>query len=268
MRDERALPAYEFPRCTYYCGRWIRHGDWYPDRVTRLWQKDKAVWQGIDPHARLKVQGPVGRLHSDLLHFSNESVDRQIAKIAPYSDYFVRHCLAEGRRVTRTIPAGRIGNEQPIVSVTEEWRSPELQVLVMTRTADPRTGESVYKPQNIVNLISNNWFIITLGIGITFIMITGNFDMSVGGNIALTGEIDLQGRDEFTIAIALGRSCQSTVTKLMQSMAEPADVHREAYVRQWQRTLVDPTYDFSRHTSDGGHLYRLSRCILLAHEPG
>ena len=86
------------------------------------------------------------------------------------------------------------------------------------------------------------------------------------GNIALTGEVDLQDGDEFVIAIALGRSCQSTVAKLLQSLAEPFEVHREAYVRQWQRTVVNPKYDFSRHTSDGGHMYRLSRCILLAHE--
>lgn len=67
--------------------------------------------------------------------------------------------MAEGRRVTRTIPAGRIGNEQPIVSVTEEWRSPELQVLVMTRTSDPRTGESVYKLQNVTRAEPNSsWF--------------------------------------------------------------------------------------------------------------
>ena len=92
------------------------------------------------------------------------------------------------------------------------------------------------------------------------------FPAAEDGNIALTGEIDLQGGDEFAIAIALGRSCQSTVAKLLQSLAEPFDVHREAYVRQWQRTLVNPKYDFSRHTSDDGHMYRLSRCILLAHE--
>ena len=53
--------------------------------------------------------------------------------------------MAEGTRTTRTIPAGAIGNEQPIVSVTEEWVSPELQVLVMTRTSDPRAGESTYR---------------------------------------------------------------------------------------------------------------------------
>jgi glucoamylase len=92
------------------------------------------------------------------------------------------------------------------------------------------------------------------------------FNAAEDGNIALTGEIDLQGCDEFAIAIALGESRQSTVAKLLQSLAEPFDVHREAYVRQWQRTVVNPKYDFCDHTSDGGHMYRLSRCILLAHE--
>ena len=86
------------------------------------------------------------------------------------------------------------------------------------------------------------------------------------GNIALTGEVDLQGRDEFTVAIALGRSAQSTVAKLLQSLAVPFDLHRETYVRQWQRTVVKTPSDFSAQTTDGGHMYRLSRCILLAHE--
>ena len=86
------------------------------------------------------------------------------------------------------------------------------------------------------------------------------------GNLALTGEIVAQDGQPFTIAVALGASCQSTVAKLLQSLAEPYEVHHEAYVRQWQRTLIKPKCDLSVHTSDGGHLYRLSRCILLAHE--
>jgi glucoamylase len=92
------------------------------------------------------------------------------------------------------------------------------------------------------------------------------FRAAVHGNIALTGEIVPQGGEPFTVAIAFGKSCQSTVAKLLQSLAEPFEVHREAYVRQWQRTVVKPKSDFSEHTSDGGHMYRLSRCILLAHE--
>jgi ribose transport system permease protein len=48
-----------------------------------------------------------------------------------------------------------------------------------------------YLPQNILNLITNNWFITILGIGVTFVLITGNYDMSVGGNIALTGVLSV-----------------------------------------------------------------------------
>ena len=92
------------------------------------------------------------------------------------------------------------------------------------------------------------------------------FCAAENGNIALTGEINLQHQDEFTIAIALGGSCQSTGAKLLQSLAEPFDSQRENYIRQWQRTVVNPRFDFAAHTSDRGHLYRLSRCVLLAHE--
>src|SRR5512136_651792 len=44
-----------------------------------------------------------------------------------------------------------------------------------------------YLPQNILNLVTNNWFIVIIGIGVTFLLITGNFDLSVGGVIAMTG---------------------------------------------------------------------------------
>lgn len=89
--------AYEFPRCTYYCGRWIRHGDWYPDRVLRLYRNGAAHWAGEEPHAQLQVRGPIGRLRSDLLHYSNESIARQIAKVAPYHADFVKRRLAAGK---------------------------------------------------------------------------------------------------------------------------------------------------------------------------
>ncbi|MEW6209726.1 MAG: hypothetical protein AB1631_15260 [Acidobacteriota bacterium] len=56
---------------------------------------------------------------------------------------------AEGTRVTLTIPAGEIGNEQPINIVSERWYSPELQVVVMTRRSDPRAGETTYRLTNI-----------------------------------------------------------------------------------------------------------------------
>jgi hypothetical protein len=56
---------------------------------------------------------------------------------------------AEGARKTHTIPAGEIGNEQPINIVFEEWYSPELQVVVMRKSTDPRFGETTYRLTNI-----------------------------------------------------------------------------------------------------------------------
>ena len=56
---------------------------------------------------------------------------------------------AEGTRTTVTIPAGEIGNERAIEIVSERWYSPELQLVVMTRHSDPRTGETTYKLTNI-----------------------------------------------------------------------------------------------------------------------
>ena len=56
---------------------------------------------------------------------------------------------AEGTRTTVTIPAGEIGNERSIEIVSERWYSPELQLVVMTRHSDPRSGETTYKLTNI-----------------------------------------------------------------------------------------------------------------------
>ena len=55
----------------------------------------------------------------------------------------------EGTRTTRTIPAGQIGNEQPIVITTEKWYSPELQTIVSLTRTDPRFGTTTYQLTNI-----------------------------------------------------------------------------------------------------------------------
>lgn len=62
----------------------------------------------------------------------------------------VEGITATGTRSTTTIPAGAIGNLQPIKVMAEQWLSPDLQVLVMTKHSDPRTGDTTYRLQNIV----------------------------------------------------------------------------------------------------------------------
>jgi glucoamylase len=92
------------------------------------------------------------------------------------------------------------------------------------------------------------------------------FRSAENGNIALTGQIDPRRGHEFVVAIALGQSYESTAAKLLQSMGDSFEKHRETYLRQWKRTVANSSHEYNQHTGDDGRTYRLSRCILLSHE--
>jgi ribose/xylose/arabinose/galactoside ABC-type transport system permease subunit len=66
-----------------------------------------------------------------------------------------------------------------------------LGVLVVIFLVACLVVPNFYKPQNIINILTNNWYIVIIGIGVTFLLITGNFDMSVGGVIAMTGVLSV-----------------------------------------------------------------------------
>ncbi|MBA3883953.1 MAG: glucoamylase, partial [Chthoniobacterales bacterium] len=90
------------------------------------------------------------------------------------------------------------------------------------------------------------------------------FEQALDGNVALTAEIDLSAGFEFTLGVGLGRSEQSAAAKLLQSLGEPFPEQRENYVAQWRRAHA--RLGLRTHTGDEGSLFRLSRCVLLAHE--
>jgi hypothetical protein len=71
------------------------------------------------------------------------------AKTEDLGTQVMQGVTAQGKRVTRTIAAGAEGNEKDIDIVTETWYSPDLQVVVMSKTSDPRYGESVYQLNGI-----------------------------------------------------------------------------------------------------------------------
>jgi hypothetical protein len=79
------------------------------------------------------------RMPADPQNRKTESLGKQV----------VEGVEAEGTRTTLTIPAGEMGNEQPIQIVLEKWYSPELQAIVMSRNNDPLVGETVYRLTNI-----------------------------------------------------------------------------------------------------------------------
>jgi len=85
---------------------------------------------------------------------------------------------------TRASFAGRISNESFITFFM-------IGVLVVLFGIACIFVPNFYQPQNIVNLFTSYWYVIILGIGVTFLLITGNFDMSVGGVIAMTGVLSV-----------------------------------------------------------------------------
>ncbi len=78
---------------------------------------------------------------------AGEPSDQVTHEVLPKQD--IEGVSCEGRRETRTIPAGQIGNELPLQISTETWYSPELHVAVLKKHTDPRFGETVYRLTNI-----------------------------------------------------------------------------------------------------------------------
>ncbi len=66
--------GFEFPRQVYYLGRWIRHGEWYPDVKLRLFKKNNGRTEGEEPHDHVIVNGPVKRLRNPLYHYTYDDI--------------------------------------------------------------------------------------------------------------------------------------------------------------------------------------------------
>lgn len=80
--------VYRMPRLTNYCGQWIRHGGWYPDKKIRLYQKHEAFWKGDFVHEQLYVLPDLCNtdLKGDILHFSYYSVKEHLGRAKNYAE--------------------------------------------------------------------------------------------------------------------------------------------------------------------------------------
>jgi len=92
-----AIAGYRMARKTYYLGRWILHGGWYPDWKVRLVRRGRARWGGIDPHDRLEPQGPVGTLAGDLEHRTYRDIADHLRTIDRFTSVGAGELQARGR---------------------------------------------------------------------------------------------------------------------------------------------------------------------------
>jgi len=77
--------AYTMPRLARYLGRWILHSGWYPDRKVRLYDRRKASWVGGFVHESVRVDGRIGHLESNILHFTCDSLSEHVKNIDRYT---------------------------------------------------------------------------------------------------------------------------------------------------------------------------------------
>ena len=94
--------AYFFNRLSNYCGSWIRHAGWYPDRKLRLWDRRKGRYGGTNPHERVILQPGATRryLAGDLYHYAFDSISEHMQLSNKYSDIKARGAFEKGQRAT------------------------------------------------------------------------------------------------------------------------------------------------------------------------
>lgn len=84
--DSPLFDGYTMPRKTYYLGRWIYRGGWYPDRKLRLFRKSCGRWGGVNPHDHVKIDGRTKDLQGDLYHYSYRDMAEHIRTINFFTD--------------------------------------------------------------------------------------------------------------------------------------------------------------------------------------
>ena len=98
VHNPREHAAFEMARLSSYCGQYIHHCGWWPDRITRLFKNGKARFNDHLIHDKLIVDGSIGRLSNHLMHRSFRDLDHMLDKLNRYSTGGARVLLSEGEK--------------------------------------------------------------------------------------------------------------------------------------------------------------------------
>jgi glycosyltransferase involved in cell wall biosynthesis len=113
--DERVLPdlaeeirsvanirtsesAFTVARRAYFLGRWIRHSGWYPGRVARLFQRKKARFNNAAVHEGLDIDGAIGQLRNDIIHYTDPNIYHYFSKYNRYTTLAADELYLKGKR--------------------------------------------------------------------------------------------------------------------------------------------------------------------------
>lgn len=100
MADPSAAAAYEIPRLSSFCGKFIRHSGWWPDPVVRLFRRGRARFTDAAVHERVVAEGEVRRLQAHMLHYTYPDFAFAIQKMNRYSSDAAVAMHTRGRRAS------------------------------------------------------------------------------------------------------------------------------------------------------------------------
>jgi glycosyltransferase involved in cell wall biosynthesis len=91
--------AYSLARLTNYCGTWVRHGGWYPDRKLRLYDRRLGRWQGLLLHEHYEVHPgqTTGQLTGDALHYSYHSIAQHVSQLNKFTSITAQERALKGK---------------------------------------------------------------------------------------------------------------------------------------------------------------------------
>lgn len=100
VKENWAFDGYYSHRLNNYCGQWIKHSDWYPDKKLRLFKKGNGEWKGINPHDSytLKKGLKAGKLKGDLLHWIYRDYDEHNIKVQNFSSIAAKAYFDLGKK--------------------------------------------------------------------------------------------------------------------------------------------------------------------------
>ena len=98
------ISGYSMPRTVFYDGRWIRHGNWYPDRLTRLFRRQRARFAGGKVHERLEIFGTITRLRGELHHYSFHDAQDHWERCMKYARLWAESRHTEGKKAGALAP--------------------------------------------------------------------------------------------------------------------------------------------------------------------
>jgi glycosyltransferase involved in cell wall biosynthesis len=93
--------GYYLNRLTNYCGKWVHHCGWYPDKKLRLWDSRKGKWGGTNPHDKYELfdgDKNTGNIKGDILHFSYYTPDDHYKQVNYFTDILAKAQYKEGKK--------------------------------------------------------------------------------------------------------------------------------------------------------------------------